>query len=457
MAMRFALRPPTSLVGRLFAASAIALLVVVALIGGLVSAGVFWAGDLLSERDVREELHEAQEALIVDEAGGFIRMDFGEGSAAVYDGLPKDVAFRVLDAVTGRQLVGSPPGPALTLLQANVPGADDSLQVLMLDGRKLLTLSRHVSRGGQRYLLQVARSERMLTMLREGDAEMAAGAAAITSLLAVLAFGAIVLWTIRRMLVPVRAASAAATAISPENLSARLDVLRLPAELRPLVKAFNDALFRLELGYQVQQQFLASAAHELKTPLALLRAEVEFSDAANRDQLLADVDYMVRQVNQLLHLTEVSELGNFCFETIDLRPVLLDATKLLSRLAEQHEVDVQLQTPDHPVLQRADASAVFMLVKNLGENAIFHAGDARLVTIVLDEHGLRVRDRGTGFDPGDESRLFERFWRGPKVGRPGAGLGLAICAEVVKAHGWSIQPVRCQPGVEFIVRFSTHG
>lgn len=455
--MHFALRLPTSLVGQLFAASAIALVVVVVLVGGLISAGVFWAGDLLSERDLREELLEAQEALVLDDAGRFVRMDFKDGAAAVYDGLPKDVAFRVLDTATGQQLAGSPPGPALALLQAQPPSATPELQVLMLDGRGLLTLSRYVSRGGPRYLLQVARSERMLTMLREGDAEMAAEAAAITSLLAVLAFGAMVLWTIRRTLVPVRAASTMATDISPDNLSARLEVQHLPTELRPLVNAFNDALHRLELGYQVQQQFLASAAHELKTPLALLRAELEFSEAANRDQLLADVDHLVRQVNQLLHLTEVSELGNFRLDTIDLRPVLLDATKLLSRLAERHEVDVQLETPDHPVLQRADASAVFILVKNLGENAIFHAGEARLVRLVLDDQGIRVRDCGAGIDPGDESHLFKRFWRGSKVARPGAGLGLAICSEVAKAHGWSIRPVRCHPGVEFEVRFSMRG
>lgn len=457
MATRFALRLPTSLTGRLFAASAMALLVVTLLVAGLISAGLFWAGDRLSARELREELQEAQDALVVDEAGRPVRMAFKEGAAAVYDGLPKDVAYRVRDAATGRQLAGSPPGPALALLQAHAHAADDEVQVLMLEGRKLLAVSRLVVRDGRSYLLQVARSERMLTMLREGDAEMAAQAAAITSLLAVLAFGAMVLWTIRRMLVPVRAASDAASAISPENLSARLDVQHLPAELRPLVSAFNDTLQRLELGYQVQQQFLAAAAHELKTPLALLRAELEFSGAANRDRLLADVDYMVRQVSQLLHLTEVSELGNFSFETIDLRPVLLDASKLLSRVAQTHEVDVQLQTPGHPVLQRADASAVFVLVKNLGENAIFHAGEDRLVTIALDEKGLHVRDRGAGIDPGDEKRLFERFWRSPKVGRPGAGLGLAICAEVAKAHGWSIQPVRCQPGVEFQVRFQARG
>lgn len=450
--MPFALRLPTSLVGRLFAASVIALAVVVVLIGALIFAGVHWGGRHLSEQNMRGKLEELEEALVVDEAGRFLRMDFKEESVAVHDGLQKDVAYRVLEADSGVQLSGSPPGAALVVLQAE-PVTQGGMQTLMLEGRPLLALGERISRGDHHYVLQVARSERMLTLLREGDAEMAARAAAVTSLLAVIAFGAMVLWTIRRMLVPVRMASDAAAAISPENLSARLGTQHMPAELRPLVEAFNAALHRLEVGYVVQQQFLASAAHELKTPLALLRAELELSRAENKTRLLGDVDHMVRQVHQLLHLAEVSELGNFSFETIDLRPVLLDATKLLSRLAGHQGVDVQLEMDDQPVMQRADASAVFVLVKNLGENAILHAGEARLVTIALDEAGLRVRDRGEGIHPADEVHLFKRFWRGQKVERPGAGLGLSICAEVAKAHGWSIRPVRHASGVEFEVRF----
>lgn len=452
--MPFALPPATSLVGRLFAASAVALGVVMALVGLLILASLHWGGDRLSLQDMREELQEAEESMVVDDAGRFVRMHFDDGTAATHDGLPKDVAFRVLDAGTGRLLASSPPGAALAVLQSHPAAAGAGLQTLEVEGRPLLALAGHVTRGAHRYVIQVAQSERMLRMLREGDAENSAQASAVTSLLAVIAFGAMVLWTIRRMLVPVREASEAAASISPENLSARLDTQRLPSELRPLVDAFNAALQRLEVGYLVQQQFLASAAHELKTPLALLRAELELSQVENRARLLGDVDHMVRQVHQLLHLAEVSELGNFSFETIDLRTVLLEATKLLSRLAERHEVDVQLEMPDGPVLQRVDASAVFVLVKNLGENAILHAGKAGLVTITLDPDGLRVRDRGTGIEPGDEAHLFKRFWRGPKIGRPGAGLGLAICSEVAKAHGWSIRPVRREPGVEFDVRFA---
>lgn len=246
------------------------------------------------------------------------------------------------DAMSGRPIIASPPGPAAASLQLEPPDVDGDVQNFEPDGVKLLALSKSIRRGEHTYAIQVARSERMMMLLRENDGEAAARAAAITSRLAVLAFGAMVIWTVRRMLKPVQAASEAAKSITPENLTARLDARQLPPELRPLVEAFNAALLRLQVGYTVQQQFLLSAAHELKTPLALLRGEIELSGIDRRDAILGDIDHMVRQVHQLLHVAEVSELHNFDFQEMDLRAVTLDVVKFLARLADRHQVDLQL-------------------------------------------------------------------------------------------------------------------
>lgn len=451
--MRSGFLRPNSLVGRLLLSSAVALLAAVAIVGGLILAGLQWGGTTLSERSVWREWEEVAEAIGVDADGQLLPPNLDPGDHAVYDGLPRDVAFRITDEATGHTVSSAPAGPALEALAQQPADAPPAVRPITHEGRVLYTLGAHVTRGDRRYRVQVVRSQRMLSLLREDNAEMAAEAAAFTSLLAVLVFGGIVLWTFRRLMNPVQAVSRAAANITPDNLAARLDTRALPAELQPLVAAFNAALQRLQHGYEVQQQFLASAAHELKTPLALLRAELEMSPIAERDRLLADVDHLVRQVHQLLHLAEVSEQGNFAFEVADLRPVVFDAVGFLSRLARRHEVDVQWETQGEPVMQRADASAVFVLVKNLGENAILHAGEARLVTIQLDDTGLQVSDMGAGVAPAHLPHLFERFWRAPGVTRPGAGLGLAICAEIAKAHGWHIQARNQSPGVAFRVDF----
>src|SRR5690606_28039323 len=115
----------------------------------------------------------------------------------------------------------------------------------------------------------------------------------------------------------------------------------VPSEIAPLVHSFNSALDRLEHGYRVQQEFLATAAHELKTPLALIRAQVELREVGeDRDALLGDVEHMTRQVQQLLLLAEASEVQAYSFAIIDVREVAQDVVANLQRMAEAAHVHV---------------------------------------------------------------------------------------------------------------------
>jgi two-component system, OmpR family, sensor histidine kinase QseC len=113
----------------------------------------------------------------------------------------------------------------------------------------------------------------------------------------------------------------------------------------PVVEAFNLTLDRLEKGYHVQRAFLAGAAHELKTPLALIRAQIDLESTPNREVLLHDVDLMARQVNQLLHLAEASETQNYVFELVDVAVVAEDVVDYLRRLADLRDVYVDIRCP----------------------------------------------------------------------------------------------------------------
>jgi signal transduction histidine kinase len=197
------------------------------------------------------------------------------------------------------------------------------------------------------------------------------------------------------------------------------------------------------------------AAHELKTPLALIRGEIELSDMAGRDLLLKDLDFMARQVQQLLQLAEASETKNYAFEPVDAAQVATDAACNLSRLGETCNVLIEIRKPETPVGIRADPGALFILVKNLVENAIHHSPAGQVVLVWIDPDGMTVRDAGKGIASEDLPRLFERFWRGAGANHAGAGLGLSICREIASAHGWRLEarssPV--PPGAEFRVAF----
>lgn len=254
--------------------------------------------------------------------------------------------------------------------------------------------------------------------------------------------------TLRFTLKPLRDISDAAAGISPHSLYARLPTEAVPSEIAPLVHSFNRTLERLEKGYHIQQEFLATAAHELKTPLALIRGQVELTEPSpDRSVLLQDVEHMTRQVQQLLHLAEVSEVQNYQLTMVDLVGVADEATDYLQRMARAAGVRVELQCEAAAVHWPADRGALFTLLKNLLENAIQHAPAGTGVSVRVGARSLTVSDCGPGVAPDQLPSIFSRFWRGPHRRDKGAGLGLSICQEIALAHGWTLCATRADPGL----------
>ena len=448
------LRLPRSLVGRSLLASVSALLLVMALLG-ISTAAVFaldtepfsWEGPRYQQGLVESAMH-------FDDRGDLAFIQMPQNTAQAFDALAKDMAFQVLDA-SGNEVFASPDGPALDVLR-RLPFRDVPALTRTTEGAiALQILTTPIDRGGRRYLLRNAKSERLALTIRYGGGVIFYRAAIFTGLLAVLVFSSIALWMARRTVQRLREASEAAAAIQPGNLTQRVDARNLPSEITPLVDAFNSALERLEKGYRVQQEFLAAAAHELKTPLALMRAEIELGNVANLDLLLDDIDSMGIQVQQLLQLAEVSEIQNFQFEAVDVRQVVEETVAYAARFAEGKDVNLRLVVAGAPGSLQADGGALSTLVKNLVENAVHYSDAGGVVTITLSAGAITVRDHGPGVAAHDVPRLFTRFWRSEGAPHQGAGLGLSICQQIAGAHGWRLayRDASPAPGAEFELAF----
>jgi signal transduction histidine kinase len=254
------------------------------------------------------------------------------------------------------------------------------------------------------------------------------------------------------MLKPLSVLSAEAQRITPQTLDGRLKAEGVPSELQPLVQAFNSALDRLQQGFRTQQEFLANAAHELKTPLALIRAQVEMSGLQQQQpHLIQDVDRMARQVQQLLLLAEASEVCNYRVEQLDPYAVFEEACQYLRRVADAAGVQVSLLKDENLSQWHADRGALFTLLKNLLENAIQHSPRNTVVAVNLRATGFTVEDNGPGVTADQLQMLFIRFWRGANRRDEGAGLGLSICQEIVTAHGWRIEAKHGKKGLKVSV------
>lgn len=453
--MRFALlRRRHSLTAQLLVISTGSLLIVMALIGIGTASVRAWSTGSIARDDLESHTEHLLTGMRFDADKRLVAVKLPYRIALMYDGLPKDVAYRVLDAA-GTTLFVSEQGPALETLKRQPFSLQPAFGRLELGGGTLRVMSMPVQLHEATYIIQVARSERLASLLLSNNSEIVLVASAVTMTLGVAIFCLLVVWTSRRILKPLRDVSTAAASIQPRNLTTRLDGQQLPSELTPLIDAFNAALERLERGYRVQQQFLGSAAHELKTPLSLIRGAIEMGGGTGRERLLADVDFMARQVHQLLHLAEASEARNFMFDALDVTNVMLDAATNLARLAERHEVSIDALTPDAPVRMRADQGALFILIKNLLENAIQHSPPDGAVTIRVNLNGMTIRNTGFHIAPQDFENLFTRFWRAPGAAHEGAGLGLAICKEIAIAHGWLLEARNLDDpsAVEFHIAF----
>lgn len=408
--------------------------------------------DILPRTDVAERTEELAEALRFDSAGrpvGFL--DSEDSHRWTYDSLRREISYRVLDA-DGQVALASATGPgtAWPSTPATRRLASGSF-TFELAGVPMYASTAAVEHDGKRWYVQFASSQRIIELFQTVFALPFMGAGILLfSLVMLFVFGACALITLRYTLKPLREVSESAAAISPRALHARLRVNAVPAEVAPLVDSFNRVLERLEQGYRVQQGFLATAAHELKTPLALIRAQIELTDqGGERDALLGDIQHMSRQVQQLLLLAEASEEQNYIFAMIDPRDVGAEAVGYLRRMADAANVRLTLRD-DGPVAPwRADPATLFTLLKNLLENAIQHAPEGTEVCVTVGAGALTVRDSGPGVAPEQMARMFERFWRGAHRRDHGAGLGLSICQEIARAHGWTLVAQRMEPGLLF--------
>jgi len=242
----------------------------------------------------------------------------------------------------------------------------------------------------------------------------------------------------RRTMRPIVAASDQASQISPARIGLRLAIKDVPNEIIPLVSAVNQALDRLELGFRKQQEFAADAAHELRTPLAILRARLEtLPDRKTSDALLHDIDNMTRTVGQLLDAAEIESMVVNQNEIADLQGICREIAEFIAPLALSEKKTIALSGADGPVRVKGNSEMLRRAVRNIVENAIKHTPPGTAVEVHVSEDGVvSISDTGIGIAPEERSRIFERRLKANtnKVSDDGAGLGLSIVKQIVESH-----------------------
>lgn len=263
-------------------------------------------------------------------------------------------------------------------------------------------------------------------------------------------------WAVHRALVPLRTLSHTLGQRAPDALKS-VALPDIPTEMQPLVAELNGLLARIERMVQSERRFTADAAHELRTPIAAIRAQAQVAmgagDNAQERQralqnTLAGCDRAARLVEQLLTLARLDgPLQDAATRHTDLSALARSVAADLAPQALAQGQDLELQAPV-PCHVAADDALLRMLLRNLLDNASRYAGAGASVRVgVLAADGmvqLTVQDSGPGLPESEMARLGERFFRVLGNSETGSGLGWSIVRRIAQATGGRVQVLRSQ-------------
>lgn len=268
---------------------------------------------------------------------------------------------------------------------------------------------------------------------------------------------------IRRALVPLAATAGEIARRSPQQLNP-LNARDSPAEVQPLVDALNDLLGRLQTAIEGERRFTANAAHELRTPLAGLKAQAQVALRANDDgqrrqaltQIVHGIDRATHLVGQLLMLARLDpDSASARYEVIALTPIAREVVAELAPTAVTKGIDIGIDSqPDGTVL--ADRTALTVLLRNLVDNAIRYTDAGGKIQLRIEFRdgrvALCVRDTGPGIPPEQRPLVLERFYRLHNADGIGCGLGLSIVKRIAELHGATLELIDAVPGSGLEVR-----
>jgi two-component system, OmpR family, sensor histidine kinase QseC len=257
-------------------------------------------------------------------------------------------------------------------------------------------------------------------------------------------------WAVRQALAPVRALAGELGQRSASDLQP-LALAEAPTELRPLVGAMNGLFLRIDDTLARERRFTADAAHELRTPLAVLRAQWDRQRLATSDsersqaeaRLGEGIARLDRLVSQMLALSRVDASAGLQHRApVDWTPLVEQVMSDMLPLAERRRIELGCDWPPEgvaPFPLQGDAGLLAVLLRNLLDNAVRYAPEGSAVQLRFGERGLTVENPGPALSAEVLSHLGERFHRQEGQAESGSGLGVSIAQRIAGLHGLRLQ------------------
>lgn len=245
-----------------------------------------------------------------------------------------------------------------------------------------------------------------------------------------------------------------------------VDLQEVPEEIKPVIDELNKLFYRLKEGFEREKRFAADAAHELRTPLAALKAQAQVALHSNNieeknqalQKLIASVNRSTHIVHQLLTMSRLVPEATHLQEKneVHLGKLTREILAMLAPSAVEKHIELEFKSDAKIPKILGNSTALGILIRNLVDNAIRYSDEHGQVTVRLLKHSdeliLEVEDNGPGIPPKLQSRVFERFYRVLGNKSPGSGLGLAIVQQICELHNGKVELDTPTTGKGLIVR-----
>jgi two-component system sensor histidine kinase QseC len=428
----------------------------------LTAITLVWLGTTaFTYQDAREEFDEVLDAHLAQAAALLVVQSSHDIDELETEHAPllhkyaRRVAFQIWEKGNRLRLhsANAPQQP----LANNEPGFSDNT----IDGTRWRVFSTWDESG--EYLIHVAERTDVRDELANGIAE---------NLLRPLWFSlpllALLLWiAVMRGLRPLDKLTSEVEQRKPDNLAA-LDASSAPREVVPLIERLNRLFARIDASMQKERRFTADAAHELRTPVAAIKAQAQVARAASGepershalDNAILGCDRAAHLIEQLLTLARVDTLGGDMAEPCRLRAIATEVIAALAPAALEKGVQLELLAGDEAAV-RGNPELLRMLLRNLLDNSIRHTPPGTSVQAgITHESGdicLSVSDNGPGIPEQERDRVLERFYRPLDTQASGSGLGLSIVKRIAEVHGATLEilPVSEGKGLRVTVHFKS--
>ena len=245
-----------------------------------------------------------------------------------------------------------------------------------------------------------------------------------------------------------------------------VNIKEVPEEIKPVIDELNKLFYRLKEGFEREKRFAADAAHELRTPLAALKAQAQValntSDVDEKNtallKLIASVNRSTHIVQQLLTMSKLvpEAVGIHDLDEVNLAKVTREVLAMMAPAAVEKQIELEFESDESTPNFSGNPTAIGILIRNLVDNAIRYCKEGGQVIVNvyyhLNEVILEVCDNGPGIPEELQSRVFERFFRILGNKSPGSGLGMAIVQQIASLHNARVSLESPLEGTGLIVR-----